>query len=81
MGSMSASTYALGVGSSDVITEASFEPNVFNFQNSNKVALGVFDLYFVLGAAKDTSTSLYTTGTEGVTIYKIEGLFSRFSIN
>ena len=68
---MSASTYALGVGSSDAITEASFEPNVFNFQNSNKVALGVFDLYFVLGAAKDTSTGLYTTGTEGVTIYKI----------
>ena len=31
----------------------------------------MFDLYFVLGAAKDTSTSLYTTGTEGVTIYKI----------
>ena len=68
---MSATTYALGVGSSDSITEASFEPNVFNFQNSNKVALGVFDLYFVLGAAKDTATSLYTTGTEGVTIYKI----------
>ena len=68
---MSATSYALGVGSSDAITEATFEPNVFNFQNSNKVALGVFDLYFVLGAAKDTATSLYTTGTEGVTIYKI----------
>ena len=68
---MSASTYALGVGSTDSITESSFEPNVFNFQNSNKVALGVFDLYFVLGAAKDTATSLYTTGTEGVTVYKI----------
>ena len=31
----------------------------------------VFDLYFVLGATKDTSTSLYTTGTEGVSIYMI----------
>ena len=68
---MSATSYALGAGSSDAITEASFEPNVFNFQNSNKAALGVFDLYFVLGAAKDTATSLYTTGTEGVTVYKI----------
>ena len=68
---MSATTYALGVGSSDSITEASFEPKAFNFQNSNKAALGVFDLYFVLGAAKDTANALYVTGTEGVTVYKI----------
>ena len=68
---MSATSYALGVGASDTVTVGTFEPKTFNFQNSNKVALGVFDLYFVLGAAKDTATSLYTTGTEGVTIYKI----------
>ena len=70
-GAMSASTYNLGVGGTGAPTAASFEPNVFNFQNSNKVTLGVFDLYFVLGAAKDTATALYTTGTEGVTVYKI----------
>jgi hypothetical protein len=68
---MSATTYNLGVGGTGAPTASSFEPNVFNFQNSNKVALGVFDLYFVLGAAKDTATALYTTGTEGVTVYKI----------
>ena len=68
---MSATSYALGVGASDTVTVGTFEPKTFNFQNSNKVALGVFDLYFVLGAAKDTATTLYTTGTEGVTIYKI----------
>ena len=68
---MSATTYNLGVGGTGAPTASSFEPNVFNFQNSNKVALGVFDLYFVLGAAKDTATGLYTTGTEGVTVYKI----------
>jgi len=62
--------YAQG-GDSTAITAGTWEPNEFNFQNSNKVALGVFDLYFVLGAAKDTATALYTTGTEGVTIYKI----------
>ena len=68
---MSATTYNLGVGGTGAPTASSFEPNVFNFQNSNKVTLGVFDLYFVLGAAKDTATALYTTGTEGVTVYKI----------
>ena len=68
---MSATTYNLGVGGTGAPTASSFEPNVFNFQNSNKVALGVFDLYFVLGAAKDASPALYTTGTDGVTIYKI----------
>ena len=68
---MSAETYGLAVAATDVQAVATWEPNVFNFQNSNKVALGVFDLYFVLGAAKDTSTGLYVTGTEGVTVYKI----------
>jgi hypothetical protein len=43
----------------------------FNFANSNQVTLGTFDMYFVLGAAKDTATALYETGTEGVTIYKL----------
>ena len=70
-GAMSASTYNLASGGTGAPTAGTWEPNVFNFQNSNKVALGVFDLYFVMGAAKDTATSLYTTGTEGVTIYKI----------
>ena len=68
---MSAETYGLGVAGTDVQDIASWEPNVFNFQNSNKVALGVFDLFFVLGAAKDTVVGDYTTGTEGVTVYKI----------
>ena len=68
---MSATTYNLAAGGTGAPTAASWEPNVFNFQNSNKVALGVFDLYFVLGAAKDTATGVYTTGTEGVSIYKI----------
>ena len=45
---------------------------MFNFQNSNKVALGVFDLYFVLGASKDDTPTTYTTSAGGdVTIYKI----------
>ena len=70
-GAMSATTYNLASGGTGAPTAGTWEPNVFNFQNSNKVALGVFDLYFVMGAAKDTATSLYTTGTEGVTIYKI----------
>ena len=70
-GAMSATTYNLAAGGTGAPTAASWEPNVFNFQNSNKVALGVFDLYFVLGAAKDTATGVYTTGTEGVSIYKI----------
>ena len=43
----------------------------FNFANSNQVTLGTFDMYFVLGGAKDTATELYETGTEGVTIYKL----------
>ena len=69
---MSATTYNLGVGGTGAPVAADFEPKAFNFQNSNKVALGVFDLYFVLGAAKDSSVATYTTGTDGVTVYKIE---------
>ena len=70
-GAMSATTYNLAVGGTGAPTIASFEPNVFNFQNSNKVALGVFDLYFVLGASKDTDGT-FTSGSGGVMIYKIE---------
>jgi len=45
---------------------------VFNFENSNMVALGVFDLFFVLGAANDATVSQYDTAADGnVTIYKI----------
>ena len=36
---MSAETYGLGVAATDVQAVATWEPNVFNFQNSNKVAL------------------------------------------
>jgi hypothetical protein len=75
-GAMSAVTYALATTASSThatgtVTAGTFEPNAFRFENSNKVALGVFDLFFVLGAAGDTATASYDTGTEGVTIYKI----------
>ena len=67
---MSANTYdrAAGTDSSD---KSDYEPNVFNFANSNQVTLGVFDLYFVLGASKDSEGNTYTTGTDGVTVYKL----------
>ena len=70
---MSATTYDYGMGGDNAeITTGTWEPNVFNFQNSNKVALGVFDLYFVLGASKDTTATVaYETVTAGVTVYKI----------
>ena len=64
---MSANTYDRAVNGGDFQSDAS----VFDFANSNQVTLGVFDLYFVLGAAKDTSTEVYTTGTQGVTVYKL----------
>jgi len=44
---------------------------VFDFANSNNVQVGAFNMYFVLGAAKDSTSALYTTGTDGVTIYKL----------
>ena len=67
---MSATNYdkAAGVDSSD---KSDYEPNVFNFANSNQVTLGVFDLFFVLGASKDSEGNTYTTGTDGVTVYKL----------
>ena len=71
-GAMSATTYNLAVGGTGAPTVASWEPNVFNFENSNMVALGVFDLFFVLGAANDESVAQYDTAADGnVTIYKI----------
>ena len=72
-GSMAATGVLSGgtQGDSGALNAATWEPNVFNFANSNKTALGVFDLYFVLGASGDSSPALYTTGTDGVSIYKI----------
>jgi len=64
---MSANTYDRAVNGGDFQANAS----VFDFANSNQVTLGVFGLYFVLGAAKDTDTEVYATGTEGVTVYKL----------
>ena len=70
-GAMSATTYNLAAGGTGAPTAATWEPNVFNFENSNMVALGVFDLFFVLGAANDTDGT-YDTAIDGnVTIYKI----------
>ncbi len=64
---MSANTYDRACGG-DFAGGAS---QAFNFANSNYSTLGVFDMYFVLGAAKDTATATYATGTEGVTVYKL----------
>jgi len=72
---MSANTYDRSIGSNGTgdfaNNAATYEPNHFDFGNSNQVTLGVFDLYFVLGASKDTDTGVYATGTEGVTVYKV----------
>ena len=64
---MSANTYDRACGG-DFAGGAS---QAFNFANSNYSTLGVFDMYFVLGAAKDTDTATYATGTDGVTVYKL----------
>ena len=73
---MSAQNYdkAIAAGTSGNVfasAAATYEPDVFDFQNSNQVTLGVFDLFFVLGAAKDSTTGLYETGQDGVTVYKL----------
>jgi len=71
-GAMSATTYNLATGGTGAPTASSWEPNVFNFENSNMVALGVFDLFFVLGASNDATVAQYDTAADGnVTIYKI----------
>lgn len=43
----------------------------FDFDDSNVSELGTFNLYFVLGGNIDND-GVYTTGTNGVTIYKLE---------
>ena len=45
--------------------------HTYDFDDSNKAALGTFDLFFVLGATSDSDDN-YTTGAD-LTIYKIEG--------
>ena len=67
---MSANTYDRAAATSST-DKSDYEPNVFNFANSNQVTLGVFDLYFVLGASKDSEGNTYTTGTDGCTVYKL----------
>jgi hypothetical protein len=42
----------------------------FDFANSNNVQVGTFNMYFVLGAAKDASPSAYASSGD-VTIYKL----------
>ena len=68
---MSGTNYDLATGGSDTVTPADFEPNVFNWAKSNKAALGVFDLFFVMGAANDTDGTYSTAADGDVTIYKI----------
>ena len=68
---MSATTYNLAVGGTGAPTVGTFEPNVFNWAKSNKAALGVFDLFFVMGAANDTDGTYSTAAGGDVTIYKI----------
>ena len=73
---MSGTTYDAAIaGSSNgkvfASAAATYEPNVFDFSGSNKVALGVFDLFFVLGASKDATDGFFETGIDGVTIYKL----------
>ena len=73
---MSATSYdaaITGSGNGKVFASAAatYEPNVFDFSSSNKTALGVFDLFFVLGASKDATDGFFETGVDGVTIYKL----------
>ena len=46
----------------------------FDFDDSNKAALGTFDLFFVMGASSDTDDN-FSGSTDGgdITIYKLEG--------
>ena len=68
---MGAETYMGAVGETGTFNPATHEPNAFDFASSNKVTIGVFDLFFVLGASKDTEGTTFTTGTDGVTVYKL----------
>jgi hypothetical protein len=73
--SMSANTYDRAIGSSGTgdfaNNAATYEPKHFDWGNSNQVTLGTFNMYFVLGAAKDNTTGVYETGQDGVTVYKL----------
>lgn len=68
---MGAEDYQKAVGESGTFDPAAHEPNAFDFANSNKVTIGVFDLFFVLGASKDSEGTTFTTGSDGVTVYKL----------
>ena len=59
-----------GRTNSNVISSSNSD-NVFDFSASNKAALGVFDLFFVLGASKDATDGMFETGVDGVTVYKL----------
>jgi hypothetical protein len=74
-GAMSGTTYDYAIGGDNgAITIETWEPNVFNFENSNKVALGVFTLYFVLGATQSASATTFTTAADGsTTVYQVDG--------
>ena len=65
---MSANTYDRSSGGDYANDTSKME---FDFANSNQVTLGTFNMYFVLGAAKDSTTAAYATGTDGVTVYKL----------
>lgn len=62
-----AGTWAAGV-------TAASTTHTYDFDDSNKAALGTFDLFFVLGATSDADNN-FTTGTD-LTVYKIEGCVS-----
>jgi len=68
---MGAKDYQKAVGETGTFDAAAHEPNSFDFANSNNVLIGTFDLFFVLGATKDTEGTTFTTGTDGVTVYKL----------
>jgi len=68
---MGGKDYQKAVGESGTFDPAAHEPNSFDFANSNNVLIGTFDLFFVLGATKDTEGTTFTTGTDGVTVYKL----------
>ena len=68
---MGGKDYQKAVGESGTFDPAAHEPNSFDFASSNNVLIGTFDLFFVLGATKDTEGTTFTTGTDGVTVYKL----------
>ena len=77
---MSANTYdrATGASSSD---KSDYEPNVFDFANSNQVTLGVFDLFFVLRSIKRLRTNTLYNRNRWCNSLQTCRLFSRFCFN